>query len=219
MDRQLIHQRLQRLARQDRKRKVFGAASHNYVLNPPLPLCTVVDFEEQHSVRLPDDYRQFITEIGNGGAGPDYGLFPFGQQDGGFDLEPWSEGFLLGDVSQPFAHTSAWNLDDAFWVQEPDPPEGLSEEEEDRLWEAWDRILEAEYWNPSIMNGAIPVCHRGCVLRQWLVVHGPQGGDNFRADNAGIASVTDAQGNHLTFADWYFAWLGEAEKRCRIRGV
>ena len=42
--------------------------------------------------------------------------------------------------------------------------------------EAWDRELEAHYWDPAIMNGAIPICHKGCALRQWLVIHGEQRG-------------------------------------------
>jgi hypothetical protein len=47
-------------------------------------------------------------------------------------------------------------------------------EEEDKLWETWDNVMEEHYWNPSIMNGAIPICHKGCALRQWLVINGEQ---------------------------------------------
>ena len=58
------------------------------------------------------------------------------------------------------------------------------------LVEAWDRVEEAQYWNPAIMDGAIPICHKGCALRQWLVIHGDQRGfvwDDNRVDNTGIA--------------------------------
>ena len=77
--------------------------------------------------------------------------------------------------------------------------------------EAWDRELEQYYWNPSIMEGAIPICHKGCALRQWLVIHGDQRGfvwDDFRVDNAGIAPVLGESSGPLTFADWYMGWLG-----------
>jgi hypothetical protein len=37
---------------------------------------TVVQFEKHHNITLPDDYRRFILQAGNGGAGPHYGLLP-----------------------------------------------------------------------------------------------------------------------------------------------
>src|SRR3954463_5908860 len=76
--------------------------------------------------------------------------------------------------------------------------------------EAWDRELEQHYWNPSIMDGAIPICHKRCALRQWLVIHGERRGfvwDDLRADNAGIAPVLGESGGPLTFANWYMGWL------------
>lgn len=33
-----------------------------------------------------------------------------------------------------------------------------------------------------------------------------------RADNAGLAPVEDARGAPMTFANWYLAWLVEAEQ-------
>ena len=201
-----VHGRLQELAQKDQKRKVFGASSHDYRLNPPLDVDVVESFETKHGIALPKDYKRFITEIGNGGAGPFYGLFPFGHDDEG----PWEVGVLVGDVGQPFPHTEAWNLNDEFFAKEPDPPEGISEEEEDRLNEEWDTLLEAEYWNPAVVNGAIPICHIGCALRQWLVVHGEQRAfvwKDYRVDQAGLSPLQDTTGKQVTFTDWYLAWL------------
>ena len=79
--------------------------------------------------------------------------------------------------------------------------------------EAWDRELKARYWNPAIMDGAIPICHKGCALRQWLVIHGERRGfvwDDFRADYCGLAPVLDDHGEPVTFAGWYMAWLDES---------
>jgi hypothetical protein len=45
-------------------------------LNPPLREVDVVAFEDVHKVSLPPDFRQVLTEVGNGGAGPLYGVFP-----------------------------------------------------------------------------------------------------------------------------------------------
>ena len=76
--------------------------------------------------------------------------------------------------------------------------------------EAWDRIEQDRYFNPAIMNGAIPICDLGCGLLQWLVVHGEQKGhvwDDFRADHRGIRPRRDHAGRQMTFSDWYMSWL------------
>ena len=218
MDAQSVIERLRNLDRKDKKRQVFGAMGHNYVLNPPLDVSVIEAFELEHGVSLPEDYRQFITEIGNGGAGPAYGVFPFGKHDDCHDLRPWEGGYLVGDVGKPFRFNKAWNVDKKFWDAEPNPPEGTSQDEEDLLWQEWDKILEAKYWNTSIMDGAIPICHLGCALRQWLVINGDQRGfvwDDMRADNRGIAPVKK-KGKRLTFSAWYLDWLREAEQQ---RGI
>lgn len=48
----------------------FGADTHHYQLNAALARANVAAFERAHSVDLPDDYVAFLTELGNGGAGP-----------------------------------------------------------------------------------------------------------------------------------------------------
>jgi hypothetical protein len=59
----------------------FGAASHRYELRPPLSELRIAELEAAAGVRLPDDYRDFLLEVGDGGAGPYYGLVPFDQAE------------------------------------------------------------------------------------------------------------------------------------------
>jgi hypothetical protein len=78
---------------------------------------------------------------------------------------------------------------------------------------AWDKELEEHYWNRRIMSGAIPICHRGCALRQWLVVNGNHKGyvwNDDRADHAGVYPLLLADGKPATFTTWYWTWLGSA---------
>lgn len=61
----------------DAKYELFGASTHQYRLNPPISESFVRNVETQYGFTLPEEYFQFITEIGDGGAGPDYGIRPF----------------------------------------------------------------------------------------------------------------------------------------------
>ena len=64
----------------DRCRRVFGAkrrssgSGHDYRFNEPLAAKHVTEFEAHHGIQLPKDYREFILTIGDGGAGPHYGI-------------------------------------------------------------------------------------------------------------------------------------------------
>lgn len=63
--------------RMDPAFEMFGVSRHKYELNPPIDPAFVREVEELYHFRLPEDYVQFITEVGDGGAGPDYGIGPF----------------------------------------------------------------------------------------------------------------------------------------------
>ncbi|MGY4981832.1 SMI1/KNR4 family protein [Streptomyces sp. 900105755] len=54
-------------------------ATEQAVLGPPLTEAQLSDFEDSHGVRLPEEFRQFLTRIGHGGYGPAYGLLPMEQ--------------------------------------------------------------------------------------------------------------------------------------------
>jgi len=190
-----------------------------YELNPPLPRAEISSFESKHNVTLPADYRFFITEIGNGGAGPYCGLFPFGKEDGVYGFCAWEDGWLVGDLSKPFEHTEAWNPIESLSEKMPDLGPNATEDEED---EEWSRILNEYYWNPQIMNGAIPICHEGCSLRQWLVINGPQKGfvwRDRRADDFGIAPLLGTQNQQVTFAAWYMDWLTNLVEHYQTRAA
>lgn len=59
----------------------FGAKSHQYQLEPVVSLEQVRRYEQKHNIKLPSEYVFFITEVGNGGAGPDYGIWGIDTKD------------------------------------------------------------------------------------------------------------------------------------------
>jgi hypothetical protein len=186
--------------------RVFGADVHRFRLNPPLPEADVMAFENVHNVSLPHDFRQFLTNVGNGGAGPFYGVFPLGEMDDNFSLRTWQEddGFV-GVLSEPFPLGEEWNDISS------QPSAELADLDESEYWRRMD-IFQTTYWRSSLVNGAIPICHEGCALRIWLVLTGTQAGylwEDRRSEYGGLKPLRLADGSWATFTGWYDPWLND----------
>jgi hypothetical protein len=205
--------KIERLNNLDAEREIFGAKFHNYQLNPHLDEETIKSVENRYQIRLPEDYRRFLLEVGNGGAGPFYGLFKLGEQDSGWGFCSWEDGYLLGNPATPFPYRERWNLPETFWSEAPHHREWKNEVEYDQAYQAWDTRLEEIYWAPAVMNGAIPICHLGCALRQWLVVTGVERGNIWadeRVDWKGVYPLVTQNRKRVTFSEWYIHWLDDS---------
>jgi hypothetical protein len=171
-----------------------------------------VNFERTHVISLPKDYRGFLLEVGNGGAGPFYGVFKLGEMDGARGDKPWKEGEFVGILRNPWPHRAEWNLSD----EEVEEPECLSDDELDQAMEAREKKVLAE----ARIAGAFPTCHQGCSLRDWLEVTGPEAGQVWhdgRADHQGLRPYERGDGRRLTFLDWYLDWLDEGLRNLTIQ--
>ncbi len=73
MTRDDVHQALARL-RNSASPADYEAKAHGYRLHPPLSEAEALAVEERLGVRLPAEYREYVTLIGDGGAGPGFGL-------------------------------------------------------------------------------------------------------------------------------------------------
>ncbi len=92
-----ILKKLALLRQNDSYFQVFGAAKQGsygpgYAMAPVADLSLVESFEQALGRRLPEDYREFILTIGNGGAGPGYG----------FDGLSYNDISQIEDYKQPF---------------------------------------------------------------------------------------------------------------------
>ena len=180
-----------------------AAGAHAFRLKDPLSDPEVAGFEQKHGISLPSDYREFMTRVGNGGAGPFYGIFPLGYMDHNLDLRQWHEndGFV-GMLSKPFSFQDEWN-----------DLSGMPKNLPDQNVPAYDKqieVFEKTYWSSELMHGAIPICHRGCGLRIWLIVSGEQAGklwEDRRSEYKGLSPVRLTNGSRATFGTWYREWL------------
>jgi hypothetical protein len=203
MDMKAFSDRLHLLRAADPGYRVFGAAAHMYRLRPPATEDEVGAFEERHRVRLPDEYRDFLTGLGNGGAGPCYGLFPLGIFWD--NPNPARQEGMIGDLARPFPHEDAWNAGADYWEMEPDI------EVDEASWRAWRRL----YFSRQLIDGALPICHEACGFFLLLIVTGADRGRIWldgRASDDGIMPVTSGGRLPMTFGHWYANWLDEASR-------
>ena len=214
-----IREGLRLLRESHRPPTVFGAETHAFRAHPPLTEEAVREFEVRHRITLPMEYRGFLIHVGNGGAGPSYGLFKLGEMDNAFKHKRWREGDgFVGVLSRPFPHAAAWNdLSGEPAYDKSREGDCEWEDEYERRLNAWAQV----YWSPNNVNGAIPICHLGCAYRQWLVVSGPEAGrvwDDDRADRRGLKPLQQKGRKRVTFLQWYVDWLEEALQQLRKGG-
>jgi hypothetical protein len=198
----ILNNDLKRLRANGSSFGVFGEDAHGYELHVPLLEDEVSMFESEHGIRLPDDYRLFLIRVGNGGAGPYYDLFRFGERDDGFGYAPWKD--FVGRLSSLFPHNYAWND----LTGKPEDDAARDSEEYENLMEAF----EQRYYDSRQVDGAIPICHLGCARRQWLVISGPEAGNMWcddRADCGGLYPLQTPGRVRTSFFQWYRDWLDE----------
>jgi hypothetical protein len=199
------------LADDPRARKLFGANGHGFALHEPLSPAELEEAEEQFGVRLPDDYRGFLAEVGAGGAGPFYGVFPLVRVDG---VWGWTgDGGDLTNVrrlAEPFAGTPIDPAELAALLAEEPNEEGDEDPDADydALYEAWTEKVVDVLWRPDRTVGAICLCHEGCAYRDWLVVSGPDRGDIWADPRT---DYKDLSPTGISFGTLYLDWLAAQE--------
>lgn len=121
----------------------FSCGKFPPVWQPPLPEKKAAAFEEKNGIRLPEDYRRFITTVAGAGTQPFYGLY---------GLPGYFPGCSEGDadVGKPFLYT----------VRKPLLIEELTEEEYDKLFQ-----------DDEAQAGFLYLCHEGCGMYSILIVN------------------------------------------------
>jgi hypothetical protein len=191
-----IRSKLTQLHERDLDHALFGSNTHGYAFGPCLGEAQICAVEEDVGIRFPESYRHFLQHVGNGGAGPGYGLLALGDSMRDRLRERLAQPFpavFVAPVPPAAENTVKSNDDDGVG----DEPEDL-----DPLWQdsrspdvlcEWVRYsggrepvhsgssegAEAEEAQRDAWGhypGAIEVAHYGCGIAALLVVSGPERG-------------------------------------------
>lgn len=178
-----IHAKLQALREADPELALFGAATHEYLLEPVKTAAQVSAFEREHGIVLPDDYRQYLLHVGNGGAGPFYGMLPL-TASGPAD-----------QLSTAFPLSGAWNM-----TYEGDPGDKDA-------YLRWEAVYSDNKWR----SGLLTICDFGCGDDVCLVVAGEEYGHVWMDDRCGGGGIypdtSFGQTGRITVLAWYELWL------------
>lgn len=142
-------------------------------LLPCLSENQVLEFEQVNSVKLPKEYREFVTTVCEGGAfGPEYGLRP---------LDPLSRNYACCDralcgyrVAKPFPFTEEW------------------------VWEDEKQTEDRERLIKEATNGTLVLGEEGCGAYWALVVTGPCRGEVWLMTAEGITPCKP----RMRFGQW-----------------
>lgn len=187
------------------KYTLFGAMKHKYALNPPVDKSLVENAEERYGFAFPRDYVEFITEIGDGGAGPDYGIDPF--------TEFISESNTMNGYAEAYRKSLAVPFA---------PRKMLSEEVEEyaiTTREYYEEAPEKFFVNQKdnddydwATDGFYVLGTHGCQWDFALVTAGERRGQVFDTDNEGACAFVAG-----SFEEFYGNWLERLSDTERFR--
>lgn len=185
-----IQEKINQLKIKDSDCENFGADMHQYKLNPAIKDSIVETFERVHNISLPESYRLFLTDIGDGGAGPCYGLYSFQKA---IELSVDADaGVWLADIFPLTTH------DVDTYLQHCQQCEDEGEID-----------LIKKIPMPDPLPGILCLAEYGCNCFYILVVNGEQRDTVWLidSDHNTITPILDKNNKQRNFIDWYGSWL------------
>lgn len=183
-----IKKTIDKAAKIDHNFKVFGSKKHKYILNPVISLDQIRLFEQKYQITLPKEYVYFLTQIGNGGAGPYYGLYSL-------ETVEQKNYYLKESVQNPV------------FIDKTLTPE---------LWKEKTQILEDSDCSDEVYDeiesqvaaGGLEIGTQGCSYGNILMYKGSETGKIVYFD-WDISSESSPYLTGMTFLDWYLSFFEE----------
>jgi SMI1 / KNR4 family (SUKH-1) len=170
---------------------------YGFYLNPPLAEADLLALEDRHGFRLPQEYRRFLLDVGDGGYGPGAGLEAFGRFLG-----------KHGPAESPARLARRFPLDESLFLT----PDAV-------------RRPDWAETQTRFQHGTLPLAHYGCGICAVLIVNGARAGEVWIEDLANDYGVVEARDHwmvknlyascpdRVTFAAWYELWLDAQLRR------
>ena len=164
LDRMPFAERIKTLAalakKADPQCLVFGSEKHQYTFRPPIDIQAVRAFESRTGLTLPEEYVRFLTEVGNGGAGIDYGLYSLENVEREIREETASTGVTLFDYENPAQVYYEKNL--------------AMERLDEQYGKAADEQCDALY--ADLIRGMLVIGTAGCTFDYFIMCQGKKQG-------------------------------------------
>lgn len=175
-----IHTIMEKMKKLSTKNPEFPCGEFPPKWEKPLTEKVVANYEKNHHITLPEDYRKFITTIANGGTQPFYGLYSLKEQSSEFHVA----------INEKFPYT----------MEKPLNIFQLSDEEYDAIFETEENNIDAGY---------LFLCHEGCGMYSILIVN-TEDKDTYGtvwyydlANDAGILPLINPKNKKpMYFLDW-----------------
>lgn len=200
---------LKQARRMDPQMEMFGVSQHQYRLRPPVDLAFVRATEEKYCFQFPQDYVQFITQVGNGGAGPGYGLYSF--------QFPYTEEKNSRDAKMRDAYLCRLSQELRLLPMKPSELEqwSVSEEEYKQNPQKYFVCDAGSYdWDNDVPYGFFRLGTHGCALDYGLVTAGERYGQVF---TSGIEGDFELEAG--SFREFYQDWLAFLADTERFQSV
>lgn len=172
--------------KKDGAHRIFGSQKHGYKLNPTVTREEVRLFEERWHLTLPEEYVFFLTKVGNGGAGPYYGLYcleelaRYNEYLGGYDDRD-------KDALPPFIDR---NMSPADWARAMEEMEDMNDDNE------YDARMK------QVCSGLLVIGTQGCTYDNLLMWKGSESGKIVYID-WNMESECGPFFTGLTFLEWF----------------
>lgn len=179
LDVEYVKAAVRKLAYFDMEYKGFGSWGHAHIFKPVLEEEQLATWEELMQLRLPEDFRLYLTKLGNGGAGPAYGIAPFhlprDKQLNEISLYSDEQAEAFNETAQAWFEMSNVDEEDCYERYKLENPQeaGLSFREwEDKFYEPYYDKLEQKLMS----NGQLFIANQGCSVDIYLILNGTERG-------------------------------------------
>lgn len=173
---------------------VFGSEGHQYYLAPPIEESALSSWENKYGLFLPCDYRNYLTKVGNGFAGPGYGIKAFN-----LDIfrPEWKAPCLHAPEYEEEYDKLAKEIE--AWYDEEDP--------DDDPCDGWYKRFNCD--------GVLNVGTNGCAGLNGIALNGSTKGYYLcLTDELEYYRVGELGEQDKPFEEWMMEWLKEVENAC-----